>query len=219
MSSALVVGGTGLIGSEVVRLLVEEPAWDRTLSLARRRVGWEHPKLEEQLVDFEHLGAESPVECDVVFCGLGTTLRKAGSKWAFRRVDLDYVIRAARAGREGGATQMLLISSVGADPTSSNFYLSVKGEAEQAVAGAGFESVRIFRPSLLLGERPDSRPMERVGIVSAKLTRFLMRGPLEKYRALDARTVAAAMVVAAREPLAGVHVHTHRQISELAARL
>ena len=114
---------------------------------------------------------------------------------------------------------MLLVSSVGADPTSRNFYLSVKGEAEQAVAAAGFDSVRVFRPSLLLGERADRRPMERIGIVSAKLTRFLMLGPLKKYRAVDATTVAAAMVVAAREPLAGVHIHAHRDISELAARL
>lgn len=216
MRTALVAGGTGLVGGTVLRLLVEETSWERVVSLARRRVGWEHPKLEERLIDYERLPELGPLECDAVFCGLGTTLKKAGSKRAFLRVDLHYVRDVAAAAARGGAGQILLVSSVGADAGSRNFYLSVKGQAEEAVSEAGFESVRIFRPSLLLGERPDSRPLERAALLPAKMTRLLMLGPLERYRAIPAATVAAAMVVAAREPIPGLHVHTHREIVELA---
>lgn len=219
MNIALVAGGTGLIGGTVLRLLVEEAGWESVVSLARRRIGWEHPKLEERLIDYERLGELGPLECSAIFCGLGTTLKKAGSKRAFRRVDLGYVRDVAAAARHGGASQLLLVSSVGADPKARNFYLSVKGEAETAVAEVGFESIRIFRPSLLLGERLDSRPLERLGTLPARMTRFLMLGPLERYRAVPAETVAAALVVAAREPVAGVHIHTHRDIRRLASRL
>lgn len=219
MNVALVAGGTGLVGNIVLRLLVEEPAWERTVSLARRRVGWEHSKLDERLVDYERLEDEGPLDCDALFCSLGTTLRKAGSKRAFRRVDLDYVREVAAGARRGGARQILLISSIGADPDSRNFYLSVKGEAEAAVRELGFESVRIFRPALLLGERRDSRPLERLGMWPAQMTRFLMLGPLERYRVVPAAAVAAAMVVAARQPKPGTHVHTHRDIVVLASRI
>ena len=200
----------------MLRLLVEEPDWERVVSLARRRVGWRHPRLEERLIDFERLQEAEPLACDAVFCGLGTTIGTAGSKRAFARVDLGYVRDVAVAARAGGAEQILLVSSVGADPDSRNFYLSVKGRAEAAVAAAGFPSVRIFQPSLLLGERPDSRPLERAAQLPAKLVGFALVGPLERYRAVAVSTVAAAMVVAARDPLPGAHVHTHRASAALA---
>ena len=219
MRTALVAGGTGLVGGSVLERLVEEPGWDRVVSLARRRVGWEHPRLVERRVDFERLEAEEPVEADAAFCALGTTRKKAGSKRAFRRVDHDYVVRFARAAHAGGAAQFLLVSSIGADPASRNFYLSVKGATEEAVREVGFDSVEIFRPGLLLGERPDDRPLERLGSWPARALRPLMVGPLSVYRAVRAEIVAAAMVAAARDPRPGVRLHTYREMVALAARL
>lgn len=219
MRTALVAGGTGLVGGAVVERLVEEPGWDRVVSLARRRVGWEHPKLVERRVDFERLEADDPVDCDSAFCALGTTRKKAGSKRAFRRVDHDYVVRFARAAHSGGATQFLLVSSIGADAGSRNFYLSVKGATEEAVRAIGFDSLEIFRPGLLLGERPDDRPLERLGSWPVRALRPLMVGPLIAYCAVRAEIVAAAMVAAARDPQPGIRVHTYREMVALAARV
>lgn len=216
MRTALVAGGTGLVGGSLLELLVEEPSWQQVVSLARRSVGWEHAKLVERRVDFERLETLEPVECDAAFCALGTTRKKAGSKRAFRRVDHDYVIRFARAAHAGGAAQFLLVSSIGAAAGSRNFYLSVKGETEQAVGAIGFDSLEIFRPGLLLGDRPDDRWLEQLGLWPVRALRPLMVGPLSAYRGIRAEIVAAAMVAAARDPQSLIHVRTYRDLVELA---
>ncbi len=110
-----------------------------------------------------------------------------------------------------------MVSSIGADAGSDNFYLSVKGRAEDSVARLGFESLHIFRPSLLLGARGESRPLERIGQIGGRIVAPLMLGPLERYRAVPAGKVAAAMVAAAREPRPGVHVHIHADFRRLLA--
>lgn len=219
MRTALVAGGTGLVGGSLLALLVEEPGWDRVVSVARRRVGWEHPKLEELLVDFERLETVEVPDCDAAFCALGTTRKKAGSKRAFRRVDHDYAVRFARLARSGGADQFLVVSSIGADHESRNFYLSVKGETEESLRELAFDSLEIFRPSLLLGDRPDQRLAEDLATWPVRLASPLLVGPLSAYRAIPAKTVAAAMTAAARQPDPGVHVHTYRDMVALAARV
>jgi uncharacterized protein YbjT (DUF2867 family) len=217
MKTAAVVGGTGLIGAHLVRLLADDPSWDRVVSLTRRSSGVTGPGLEERQVDFEHLDREESIECDAAFCALGTTIKVAGSKQAFERVDHDYVVEFARLARAGGAQQFLIVSSIGADAGSGNFYLSVKGRVEVAVEALAFESTWIFRPSLLLGERQESRPAERWGQRGSHLVAPLMVGPLRKYRPIPAETVASGMASAARRPLAGVHTHDFAGITALAA--
>jgi uncharacterized protein YbjT (DUF2867 family) len=150
-------------------------------------------------VNYDRFSAAQLPEVADVFCALGTTIRKAGSREAFRRVDYDYPLRLARLCRDRGARQLLLVSSVGADPRSSNFYLRVKGELEQSLAELGYEKLQIFRPGVLLGSREESRPGETVGKALSIALGFLLAGGLRKYRAMPADSLAKVMVRTAGE--------------------
>src|SRR6267378_4399592 len=143
---------------------------------------------------------------DDVFCCLGTTIKQAGSQPAFRRVDHAFVLGVAHAGLHAGATQFLLVSAIGADPASRVFYSRVKGETESAIRRLGFHSVQIFRPSLLLGERPEFRLGERIAMLVAPVLSVLLIGRLRRYRSIRAATVARAMVNLAREAPRGPNV-------------
>jgi uncharacterized protein YbjT (DUF2867 family) len=205
--TAVVAGATGLVGSHCIRLLAASPEYTRVIALVRRNASLRFPKVQERLVDFERLdGLQIDAGADV-FCALGTTIRKAGSKAAFRRVDFDYPLALARRTAELGARRFLVVSSVSADPGSSNFYLKTKGEMERELASLPFEALHIFRPSFLIGERQESRPGEKAGIVLAGLIAFTLVGPLRKYRAVSAEVVAAAMVRCALSDTKGVHIH------------
>ncbi len=135
--------------------------------------------------------------CDDLFCCLGTTIRKAGSQDAFRRVDHDYPLALARLGKAAGAQQFLMVSALGADARSPVFYSRVKGEAEHDIAAIGLQKAIFMRPSILLGERHEPRPGERAGIFVGQLIAPLLVGPLRKYRPIHADDVAAAMLYAA----------------------
>jgi uncharacterized protein YbjT (DUF2867 family) len=194
MPDALVAGATGLVGGHLVHALASCGRYGRIWVLSRRAIqGWPAP-VQRLLVDYDRLSASQLPAVDDVFCALGTTIRKAGSREAFRRVDYEYPLRLARLCREQGASQLLLVSSVGADARSSNFYLRVKGELEQAVAGVGFEKLQIFRPAVLLGVRDESRPGEIAGKALSIAFGFLLAGGLRKYRAMPADRLAQAMV-------------------------
>ena len=204
--TAIVAGATGLVGSHVLSLLIESPHYTGVTALVRRRLDREHPKLKQLVVDFDRL---PPLpEADDVFCALGTTIKKAGSREAFRRVDYEYPVAIARQAAEAGDAQFLLVSSVGADRHSSNFYLRTKGEVEDAIGALPFRGLHVFRPSFLIGERADSRPGERFGIAAARIVGPLLAGPLRKYRAIPAEAVARAMVESAVRAEAGRHEYT-----------
>ncbi|MFZ5816068.1 MAG: oxidoreductase [Bacillota bacterium] len=216
MRRALVLGATGLVGGEVVRLLLEQPEYERVVVLVRRGLGWSHPRLEQRVVEFDRLAEQREAfAVDDLYCCLGTTIRKAGSQAAFRRVDYEYPLTAARLAKEAGVQRYLLVSSMGADPNSAIFYSRVKGEMEQAIAAVGLPSLLIFRPSLLLGERQEVRPAERVAAVIMRAMGPLMVGPLARYRAVEGRTVARAMIRVALEGPTGVHRCLNDQILRL----
>src|SRR5947209_845560 len=122
---ALIVGSTGLVGSHCLHFLLSSPEYARVTALVRRSTGVTHPKLHEQIVDFDNFASLPP--CDDVFCALGTTIRRAGSKPEFRRVDLEYPLRLAEHALSAGAQQFIVVSSVGANSKSGNFYLRTKG--------------------------------------------------------------------------------------------
>jgi uncharacterized protein YbjT (DUF2867 family) len=216
MRSALVLGATGLVGGHLVRQLVERPEYGRVVALVRRPTGLTHPKLEERVVDFDHL---APVKdafwVDDLYCALGTTHRKAGSRAAFRRVDYNYPLAAACLGREAGVQRYLLVSSMGADPRSVFHYSRVKGELEAALTGLGLPSLQIFRPSLLLGHRQESRPGESVAALVMRLLDPVMVGPLARVRAVPAETVARAMIRVALQAPSGVRVYLNDEIHRI----
>ncbi len=216
--SALVVGSSGLVGSALVRHLFHTPEYWHVTTLVRRPQPIANPKLEQVVVDFDRLEEHAErFQVDDVFCCLGTTIRKAGSREAFRKVDYEYPLRVAELCREAGARQFLMITALGANPHSRIFYNQVKGEVEQAVRGVGLPALHIFRPSLLLGHRTELRPGEAAAALLSRPLRPLMLGPLRRYRPVEAEVVARAMVAVALRDEAGAHVHESEEIARLGA--
>lgn len=205
--SALVAGATGLIGSHVLALLLADDVWTRVVTVGRRISSQKHQKLEQRVLDLGALETASELpHVDDVFCCLGTTIKQAGSQPAFRLVDHDFVVGLARAGLRAGATQFLVVSAIGADPESRVFYSRVKGETEAAIRKLPYQAIQIFRPSLLLGERPEFRLGERIATLGAPVMPALLFGRLRRYRPIQAATVARAMVTIAHEAPRGPNV-------------
>lgn len=206
--TALLVGATGVVGGFVLEHLLADPAYTAITVLTRRPLAQTQAKLRQQRINFEQLQEEQRhFAVDDVFCCLGTTLRSAGSKGAFRKVDYDYVVGAAELAAKAGAKQFLLVSAVGASPGALAFYSRVKGEAEQAIAKLGLPAVHFLRPSLLLGPRAEKRPGEAAAKALAPLLSAITVGPLAKYRPVQAEEVARRMVEIAKSGQTGVHVH------------
>lgn len=218
---ALIAGATGLVGGFLLPLLLDEPSNRRVVALVRRPLALEHPKLTAARVYFDHLDANPALLAAAdVYCCLGTTIRAAGSQAAFRAVDHGYVASLAQLSRDQGARRFFLVSVIGADPAARNFYLRVKGEAERAVERVGFDELHVFRPSFLVGPRPERRPLERLSIAFFSAAAPLLAGARRRYRPIAAATVAAAMAGAARAGLGrGRHVHDFDAMTALATGL
>ena len=211
--TALVAGASGLVGGFLLDTLLEDSQYREVHSLGRRPLPRQHPKLVQHTVDFARLGSEALPPAQDAFCCLGTTIKKAGSQEAFRAVDHGAVLAFAKATRKAGARRFLVVTALGANPDSRVFYNRVKGEVERDLQGMGFESLVILQPSLLLGERAESRPGERAAIVASRVLAPLLR-PFGS-RPIEARTVARAMVALAREAPRGVRVAPSGELQEL----
>lgn len=206
----MVLGATGLVGRECLRLLLDDPSVARVVALARRPLSdVASAKLRVEMVDFDRLAAYGALfDVDQIFCALGTTIKQAGSQDAFRRVDLEYPLAAAKLGVEHGARHFLLVSAVGASAGSRVFYNRVKGELEDALRTLPYRSVTIVRPSLLLGDRAEFRLGEQI----AKRFGWLVPG---KYKPVSATRVAEALVTAAREDTAGFRIIESNEITHV----
>ncbi len=214
--SILLCGASGLVGSECLKLLLADPAFSRVVTIGRRPLAPEiaatanAAKLEHHVIDFDHLDRYADLlRVDQIICALGTTIKQAGSEERFRQVDFGYPLALAQLGAEQSATHFLLVSAIGANARSRLFYNRVKGELEQEVCALPYRSITIVRPSLLLGERAEFRVGEEIG------KRFAFLFP-SKYKPVPARTVAAAMVAAAREDQPGRRVLEPAQIHAIA---
>ena len=206
--TALVAGATGLVGGALLRQLLARSEYGEIRVLGRRPPALEAGMLRFVASDFTNLGElGAELAADDVYCCLGTTLRKAGSRAAFERVDYHMVVDLARAAHKAGARRFLVVSAVGASKASPAFYSRVKARMEAAVSELPFESVQIVRPSLLLGARTELRAGERLGQKLAPLLSPFMVGPLAKYRPVEAAAVAAALVQLAFADVRGTHVH------------
>ena len=216
--SAAIFGATGLVGRACLDLLLADERYGRVIAIGRREPVRADPKMVVCRVALDNVDAlDDPTlgSVDDVFCCLGTTIKKAGSQEAFRRVDLDYVLNAAVFAKRRGARHFLMVTAVGASAGSRVFYSRVKGEAEDAVAKAGIECVSIFRPSLILGPRDESRLKERISKSVATALSFGMVGSLTKYRTIEATTIARAMLATATAPAPGVKVYEFEQMMAL----
>jgi uncharacterized protein YbjT (DUF2867 family) len=218
--TAIMAGASGLVGEQCLRHLLARGLHEKVVAFVRGPLNITHKRLEQRTVDYERLGRMSAFpRAQDVFCCLGTTIKKAGSKAAFRLVDYEYIVRLAETSRRSGADHFFLVSAAGADPNSRIFYSRVKGEAERAVGRLGFAGLHVFRPSFLIGKRNERRPGEAIGIAAARLVSVALVGGARKYRPIRAETVARAMVVIARERPAGAHVYAVDAMEGLATLL
>lgn len=199
---AAIVGSTGFIGKLLLDLLQDDLDFESVSVLARRKIEL-GPKFKLLVGD---INKQELSHLDVAFCALGTTMKTAGSKEAFYHVDHDLVIDFAQKAKTAGATTFVLVSSVGADPNSSSYYLKVKGETEEDLKEIGFKSIIILRPSMLMGDRNEFRFGELIGKAAMTVFNPLMLGSLTKYKGIQGKTVARCMLQLAKQNLPGVHL-------------
>lgn len=213
--TAVVLGATGLVGEQLVRQLLNDTAFSKVRILVRRRVELSHPKLEAGIVNFENLVdyRKKLDHGDCIFCCIGTTLKKVkGDKKAYHKIDVEIPVNAAKMAKDAGFTKYLLVSSVGADARSKNFYLKLKGEVEREIAAVNFNSFHVFRPSMLLGERKEFRLAELIGKGIMRGLSGVLVGNLKKFKGIDAVNVAQAMVTAAKSDGRGMFVHHYNDM-------
>ncbi|MCI4442521.1 MAG: NAD(P)H-binding protein [Lentimicrobium sp.] len=217
MKTALIIGSTGLIGSQLLELLLDSEEYARVITFVKRDSGVQHSKLKQHIIDFdkpEDYG--NFVVGDDFFCTIGTTIKKAGSQDAFRKVDFEYPKAFSTIALQHKVKQFLIISSLGADANSRNFYLKTKGEIQEFLKNSNFENVAVLQPSLLLGNRKEFRLGEKIGALFMKLFSFLFIGNLKKYKAIQSAAVAKAMFSIAQENYKGFHIIESDTIQEIA---
>ena len=220
MTALMLAGATGLVGAQALELLLQGSEWTVCVP-ARRDIGKRHARLQLAVGDLgdaatlARIDRELP-DLDAFACAIGTTLKKAGSAAAFAAIDRDLVLALAGLARRRGARHAAVVSSVGASPRSSNLYLRVKGEMEAGIEALGFERCDFLQPGLLLGQRDEHRSGERIAQWLAPVYNPLLRGPLWRYRALDASAVARALVALLGEAGTGTRRWDNAGIESLA---
>ncbi len=213
--TATIIGATGLIGGYLLEELLQDNYYDTVRILIRRPHEFTNPKLEKKLVDFNdaesfRLALESS---DVVFCAIGTTQKKVkGDKEAYRKIDYDITVNAAKICKLNGCEKLVFVSSVGANSKSNNFYLKLKGEIEDAVKAVALKAVQIMRPSVLLGDRKEFRLGEKISKGIMSVFSFLIPS---KYRAIHGRDVAKAMVAVSKKTDIGFFVLEYKAIKNI----
>ena len=190
----MLLGASGATGQKLLPLLLDDPAYGKIVTLSRRASGIRHAKLENRTVDFEHLAEGfKDLKVDDCYCSFGTTIKIAGSEAAMTRIDHEYVLDFAKAGRAAGARRFAYLSAANANAGSSVFYARLKGRTEAALKSLGFDDLAIYRPSMIIAERTDRRWMESMLFPLLPLLDKLMMGSLDKYRSIPVETLAKAM--------------------------
>lgn len=210
--SAAIIGASGLVGTQILNLLLEHPNFETVKIIVRKPLSITHPKLEQITIDFSDLKAykNALTGSEIVFCAIGTTLKKVKSdKTAYRKIDYDIPVHAAQICKELNCTHFSLVSAIGANWESNNFYLQLKGEVEKAVKELQLSSVAFFRPSLLLGNRKEFRLGEVIGTTFFKLFSFLIPS---KYKGIQDKELAQGMIKKALESKQGAHIYHYKEI-------
>jgi uncharacterized protein YbjT (DUF2867 family) len=214
---AIIAGASGLIGSKLLNILLNEPVYNEVLVLVRKELPIKHKKLVQLSVDFDQLERyAASITGHAIFCCLGSTKKKTPDLTVYRKIDHDYPLKLAQMALQNGMDQYHLVSSIGADSKSSNFYTKMKGETEEDIEKLGLKCLHIYEPSFLTGDRKESRPLERVTVGLMNVINPLLIGSLKKYRSIPAQTVAQAMFNESLKNEAGTFVHSSDKIKELA---
>lgn len=216
--TAVLLGATGLIGNHLLQLLLEDDYFSGIRILVRNPLPITHPKLEMEITDFNDPDKYNKAlgKGNTIFCCIGTTMKKVkGDKVVYRHIDFGIPVQAAQWGIDKGFTQYIVVSSVGANIKSSNFYLQLKGSMETALHALPYTALHIFRPSFLLGSREEKRKGERLVQAIIPALAFALRGSFKKYRAVKAEDVAMAMLRAAQSDKKGLHIHEYPEINKV----
>jgi uncharacterized protein YbjT (DUF2867 family) len=214
---AVIAGASGLIGNLLLEHLLNHPDFNEVLVLVRKKIDLQHTKLKQVIVDFDNLSNyESEITGHALFCCLGSTRKKTPDLKTYRKIDHDYTIQLAKIAAKNSMQQFHLVSALGANPRSSNFYTKLKGETEQDLKQVNMPAIYIYQPSLLTGNRKEKRFAERIFMKLAKWINPLLIGRLKKYRSIAADTVAQAMVKQALKNDSGIFTYPSDQIKKLA---
>lgn len=213
---AIILGASGLVGGSLLQQLLADRHYTAVQILVRHPLPLQHPKLKQLVVDFDQLSRYThEIQGDVVFCCLGTTSKKTPDREQYRKVDYQYPLDVAWIAHTNGATQYHLISSMGADIHSSIFYSKLKGEVERDLKAIPFKTIHIYRPSLLVGDRKESRFGEGLMSGFMRIINPLLVGSLSKYRSIEASTVARAMLLQSLTEKKEIYTHFSDEIQEL----
>ena len=213
---AIIVGASCLIGSNLLNILLQQQEYDEVLALVRNELPIQHKKLVQLVIDFDTLDKHAAAMTGhAVFSCLGTTKRQTPDEKTYRKIDYDYPLTLANLAKQNGVREFHLVSSIGADKTSSTFYLRLKGELEEALQKIGFPVLHIYQPSMLVGERNKSRVLETILAGAFKLFNPLLVGGLKKYRSIKGSTVAHAMFKKSLTGSRGTFIHTSDKIQTI----
>jgi len=213
----ILVGASGLIGSHLLTQLIESVEISRILLLLRKSLHISAHKVQELIVNFDELEHySSDIKGDVIFSCLGTTKAATPDSDLYRKIDLEYPLKLAEIGIRNGVSQFHLVSSLGANALASNAYLKLKGELENELKNLSISSLHIYQPSLLTGNRKESRLGEKFAISVFKLINPLLIGPFKKYRSIEAETVARVMFNQSLKDLKGTFIYPSIKIQKLA---
>lgn len=215
-NKAVLAGASGLIGSKLLDVLLSNNYYDEVVALVRNELPLKHSKLAQIKVDFDDLEKHaSTITGHAVFCCLGSTRKKTPDLKDYRKVDHDYPLHLAQIAANNKVAQYHLVSALGADAGSANFYTKMKGETEEDIINAGLSSLHIYRPALLTGDRKERRTGERIFTLVMKVIDPILVGPLKKYQSIPAATVASAMFNQSMKQLEGVFIYPSDEIKNL----
>ncbi|MEO7767375.1 MAG: NAD(P)H-binding protein [Ferruginibacter sp.] len=216
MKKAILFGANGFVGSNLLHQLLNNNDYEQVIIVVRKKPEISHPKLKTLIGDYHSLAnSKENIIADEIFIALGTTLKKTPDKNEYYQVDHDYPVLAAKIAREKGARSVFVITAVGANSNSNIFYLRTKGETERDIIALNFEHSHIFRPSMILGDRKDNRPLEKILIKVWPVVNLALVGKLNKYRGINGEKIALAMIAAAKNQSEKVNVYHWKEMNDL----
>ena len=216
MKKAILFGSSGFIGSYLLQYLLKSTDYDLVTIVVRKSPGIQHPKLKILVGDYHTLPTlKDQLIADDVFIALGTTKKNTPNEVEYYQVDHDYPVLAAKMAQQNGAKAVYVVTAVGANASSGMFYIKTKGEVERDIITLNFEHTYIFRPSMILGNRQESRPLEKTLIKVFRLINPIFAGGLNKYKGIEGKDIAKAMINAAKQPTEKVKVNEWKEMNAL----
>jgi len=214
---ALIFGASGLIGSELLKLTLNDPYFSSVTIIVRKKLSLSNTKLTQIISTFEELEEnQDSLQGDIIFSCLGTTKSKTPDQKEYYKIDHDYPVLGSKIALKNGAKYIHLVSSLGSNISSSSSYLKMKGKIEDDISKLPFQGIHFYRPSLIIGERKENRPLEKFITLIFKIINPMLMGSMKKYRSIAATDIAKAMLSQAKKEIKGIHIYQSNIIKELA---